>query len=240
MAIIVLLIGLLVPALRGARNASRRAACASNIRQIYIANLAYSGDAAGRFAPGAARFDRNLDRWFGTRASVRDVFEPCGGPLSAYLGPEGAVRKCPAFFPGSPISGLDFEAGSGGYGYNNAYVGVQEDRNDQAGVRLSSIRQPEATVMFADTALAMSVPTLRVIEYSFAEAPVQRDSEYPLDPSIHFRHAGQANIGWADGHVAPQRLAVTRGNIYGVTESQMRDLGIGWFGPANNRFFDLK
>jgi len=231
---------LLVPALRVARDAARSAACASSLRQLHLANLAYSGDAAGGFAPGAARFDRNLDRWFGTRPSVREPFEPRGGPLSPHLGPEGAVRQCPSFKPGPVVPGLDFEAGCGGYGYNNAYVGVSESGDDAIGVRLSSIRQPEATVMFADTALAMSVPSLRIIEYSFAEAPLQRDSPYPLDPSIHFRHAGLANIAWADGHVARERLSQTRGNIYGVNETQMRDLQIGWFGPANNRFFDLQ
>lgn len=239
MSIIALLIGLLIPALRGARNASRSAACATNIRQVYLANLAYSSDDLGCFAPGAARFDRNLDRWFGTRPTVRDPFEPRGGPLSLYLGPEGAVRQCPTFKPETP-SALDFEAGCGGYGYNNAYIGVREDRRDEAGVRLSSIRQPEATVMFTDSALAMSAPTLRLIEYSFVEPPLQRDSEYPLDPSMHFRHSGRANIGWADGHAGGETLSFTRGNIYGVTESQMRDLGIGWFGSTGNRLFDLE
>ncbi len=240
MAIIALLIGLLMPALRVARDAARSAACASNLRQLHVANLAYSNETSGSFAPGAARFDRNLDRWFGRRRTVRDPFEPVGGPLSQHLGPGGAVRQCPSFQPGPLVPGVDFEAGCGGYGYNNAYVGVSESGDDAVGVRLSSVRQPEATVMFTDAALAMPAPTLRVIEYSFAEPPLQRDTEYPLDPSIHFRHAGQASVGWADGHVARERLSRTRSNIYGVSEAQMRDLQIGWFGPANNRFFDLQ
>jgi len=240
MAIMALLVGLLVPALRSARAASQRSACASNLRQVHLANVAYSTANDGRLAPGASEFHRNLSRWFGTRRDVREVFEPRGGPLSVYLGPEGAVRQCPSFMPGPRVNGLDFEAGCGGYGYNNAYLGVREDRRDSVGVRLSSIARPGETVMFTDAALAMPAPSLRLIEYSFAEPPMQRDSNYPLDPSLHFRHGGEASTAWADGHVSRQRLAFTRGNIYGVSESQMRNLRIGWFGPATNRFFDLR
>lgn len=240
MGVVALLVGLLVPALRGARNASRSAACASNLRQLILANLAYANENAGRFAPGAARFERNLDRWFGTRLNSRDAFEPQNGPLSPHLGPQGAVRQCPSFVPGPRNEQTDFEAGCGGYGYNNAYIGVSDD-SDQVGVQCSAIARPDETVLFADTALAMPVPTLRLIEYSFAEPPLQRDSPYPLDPSIQFRHAGAANIGWADGHVTHREFSFTRGNIYGITESQMRDLHIGWFGAtADNRLFDLR
>lgn len=240
MAIVSLLVSLLVPALRSARAAAQRSACASNLRQLHLANAAYSTGNDGRFAPGAARFDRNLERWFGSRRDAREPFEPRGGPLSPHLGPEGAVRQCPAFKPGPRVPQLDFEAGCGGYGYNNAYLGVREDGRDIVGVRLSLIAQPAETVMFSDAALAMPAPSLRLIEYSFAEPPRQRDSNYPLDPSIHFRHGGGASIAWADGHLSRERLAFTRGSIYGVSESQMRDLAIGWFGSTDNRLFDLR
>lgn len=235
-----LLLGLLVPALCSAREASRSAACASNLRQLQLANAAYANDHAGALAPGAARFARNLDRWFGTRQSTREPFEPRGGPLSPFLGPDGAVRRCPSFRPGPVVPGLDFEAGCGGYGYNSSFLGVNDDGSDEVGVRLSSIRMPTETVMFTDAAFALPSPTLRLIEYSFAESPLQRGSAYPLDPSIHFRHARSAGVGWADGHVSRTSLEFTRANIFGVTESHMRDLGLGWFGPASNRYFDLQ
>lgn len=239
MSVTAVLIGLLVPALRGARDASRRAGCASNLRQLALADLAYANESAGSLAPGAARFDRNLDRWFGVRLSTREPFEPRGGPLSPLLGPEGAVRQCPAFKPGARES-TDFEAGCGGYGYNNAYLGVEESGKDEVGVRAAAIGRPDETVMFADAAMAMPVPTLRLIEYSFAEPPLARGTGAPLDASIHFRHAATANVAWADAHVASRELSFTRATIFGVTESQMRELHLGWFGPATNRYFDLR
>lgn len=239
MAIAALLMSLLLPALRSARLAAQRSACASNLRQLHLANAAYATANDGRFAPGAARFDRNLERWFGSRREASEPFEPRGGPLSPYLGPEGAVRRCPSFRPGPRLPGIDFEAGCGGYGYNNAYLGVREDGRDDTGVRLSSIARPAETVMFADAALAMPVPALRLIEYSFAEPPRQRGSSHALDPSIHFRHGSEAAVAWADGHVGRERLTFTRGNIYGVSEAQMREQRIGWFGPEHNRYFDL-
>lgn len=93
MGVVALLVGLLVPALRGARDASRSAACASNLRQLVLANLAYSNENAGRLVPeyGASFLSVSPD---GTRFVVGDgnfggahVFEAAlsdlnGGPIS--------------------------------------------------------------------------------------------------------------------------------------------------------------
>ena len=91
--------------------------------------------------------------------------------------------------------------------------------------------------MFTDAAFAPE----NLIEYSFAEPPCQRDNPgFQLDPSIHFRHARRANVAWVDGHVDHRQIEHTRGSIYGGTHEQMDFVGIGWFGPTDNTFFDLK
>jgi len=241
-AIISLLIGLLIPALHSARSRAQQIACASNLRQLSLADLIFADDHNARLAPGAANFLENLDRWHGHRESVREAFQPKGGPLSQYLGPDGAVRKCPSFDPDTSQIGDDFEAGSGGYGYNNAYLGIDERKHDTRGAHLADITLPDQTVAFTDAAFAQSFPFLRIIEYSFAEPPLQRDNNsYQLDPSIHFRHQNNANIAWADGHVDLQPFTQTHGNIYGVSNEQMRSLGIGWFDDDDdNRLFDLE
>lgn len=54
-AIIGILVGLTIPAVQAAREASRRATCASNLRQIGIA-LQHYESATGAFPPGASQF----------------------------------------------------------------------------------------------------------------------------------------------------------------------------------------
>jgi len=241
-SIVAILIGLLIPSLRLARAQAQRAQCGSNLRQLGLANIAYGNEHDGRFAPGASRFLENLDRWHGHRDSVYERFVPKGGALSPFLGPNGAVRECPTFEPDRSQAGDDFEAGSGGYGYNNAFLGVDERGGDRRGVKIADIARPIDTVMFADAAFAASFPSFRLIEYSFAGGVFQRGSNETkhLDASLHFRHGGEVNVEWADGHVRGRAFGFTRGNVYGVSEDAMRAAGIGWFGPESNEFFDLK
>ncbi len=245
-SILALFLGLLLPALQSARRRAWRVQCGSNIRQIALANIAHSSGREGRFIAGAAEFLENLRRWHGERDSVQERFDSSRGPLAEYLGPSGVVRECPELVVDHSEAGADFEAGAGGYGYNNAFVGVDERRRDLRGALLADVGSPFATVMFGDAAFGQDYPRLRVIEYSFVEPVYQRGSDegFELDPSMHFRHGGGAEVGaantaWVDGHVSVEGFAFTRKNIYGVSEVEMRALSIGWFGPVSNQFFDL-
>jgi len=239
-SIITLLITLLIPALHRAKSTSQRAVCASNLRQITLANLTYANNHRSHLAPGASDFLQNLNRWFGTRRSIYEPFEPKNGPLSPYLDKTGTIRRCPTFKPDNETPGTAFEAGCGGYGYSNTYLGVTRDERDTAGINLSAINIPTQTIMFTDTAFAQSYPNPHLIEYSFTEPPYQRNNpEQPLDPSIHFRHNGSATIAWSDAHIDSRPLKFTKGNIFGLTEKQMKVLNLGWPGPQNNHWFDL-
>jgi len=96
-------------------------------------------------------------------------------------------------------------------------------------------------LMFADT--AMSNRQSYLIEYSFAEPPFYVHKGRPmtsfyLSPSIHFRHRGRANVGWADGHADSHQMAkFDKSNVYGVDSADMK---LGWFEPVDNTLFDLK
>ena len=49
-----------------------------------------------------------------------------------------------------------------------------------------------------------------------------------LDPSVHFRHSGCANVAWCDGHVTAEApTKVGTGNSYG---GDAHKWAIGWFG----------
>jgi prepilin-type N-terminal cleavage/methylation domain-containing protein/prepilin-type processing-associated H-X9-DG protein len=78
--IIAILIGILLPSLAGARMAGRRAACASNLRQIGVALTLYSNDHKGR-CPETTHGGAEDRSWVFT--------------LAKYLGNVDAVRTCP-------------------------------------------------------------------------------------------------------------------------------------------------
>jgi prepilin-type processing-associated H-X9-DG protein len=53
-----------------------------------------------------------------------------------------------------------------------------------------------------------------------------------LSPSVHFRHAGLAHIGWCDGSVTAEPPSQLGGiNPYGGNAEQYL---IGWVGPSEN------
>ena len=221
-AVLAILIGLLLPALAGAKDAARASVCASNVRQILIAADSYATDRADRLPPGAPDAIANLVRWHGSRSIASQAFAPEGGTLSDYLGSgesAGAsrrVRACPAF--GAVSDSLaqagfagGFERSAGGYGYNNAFCGTDRslagtDPNsarevwaiatDALGSPRARFQSPTSTIVFTDAALAdgNSVSGAGgLIEYSFAEARFWPDQPTQrADPSIHFRHGTKA------------------------------------------------
>ncbi|MBA4039518.1 MAG: hypothetical protein C0468_04225 [Planctomyces sp.] len=202
-AVIGVLIGLLAPALAGARESGRRAVCMSNVRQLVLAAEAYANDHRGRYAAGAPDFAANRDRWHGSRAQVSQPFRAGTGTLSAYFEVVGdaaggsaqgvrGVRACPTFAPLAEELwrlGVGFERSAGGYGYNNAFVGTQRARagsdgrpswrvvSDRVGAWRHTFKDPSRTIGFADAALSAR-PTANaegLIEYSFVEPRLRPD-----------------------------------------------------------------
>jgi prepilin-type N-terminal cleavage/methylation domain-containing protein/prepilin-type processing-associated H-X9-DG protein len=257
-AIIAVLIAILQPSLSGARQQAQLIICASNIRQLDLANPLYAGDNNTFSVIAAADIFNDLGdgegghfRWHGTRDAAGQPFDPARGPLAPYLGPGGQVKSCPTFNPlAGASSGNNFEQGCGGYGYNELYVGGRDDlygfcpQAAATSAPLASIASPTATVMFTDAGMAQPAgPKAVVTEYSFCEAPFLQEapglpSTDPAWPSIHFRHHGRANVAWADGHVTVETLAFSN-ESYGLTPVQVQAAGVGWFGPHANTMFQI-
>ncbi|MFP4500201.1 MAG: prepilin-type N-terminal cleavage/methylation domain-containing protein [Candidatus Hydrogenedentota bacterium] len=260
--IIGVLAALLLPALSRARSQARSTQCVSNLRQLYLANTMYAAEHDGHYVPAAADLNDFLlpgadaehfggcQRWHGERETpnLSSAFDPRKGPLFEYL-PDGRVNECPAFFEAREhgAGGNVFEGGTGGYGYNMAYVGSQlsiiEDpvQAMRKGMRDVAIKNPGQTIMFADAALPQDG---YIIEYGFVEPPKAVSHDHPrgipgdsfLSPSIHFRHYGRANVLWCDGHISSERWEwAPEKNVYGARNANWN---VGWFGPRNNRYFD--
>lgn len=254
-SVIALLMAMLMPALGAARSSSRALACKSNLRQLLLASTGYAAENDGFYIPAASDLWDNagLHRWHGRRDTRDDPFDPLKGPLAGYLA-DGGVKECPAkvdFVKGQDWK-ANFEQGCGGYGYNMTYIGsrlwqggvgsIQAWKDSYARTtRMTEVATPGETLMFTDTAMTNARRTL--IEYSFAEPPFAVVGGRPatgfyLSPSVHFRHRDRANVGWADGHIDPRRLAKSDGeNVYGVHSADMK---LGWFEPINNTLFDLE
>ncbi|NCC51924.1 MAG: prepilin-type N-terminal cleavage/methylation domain-containing protein [Spartobacteria bacterium] len=248
--IVVVLITLLTLTLssvaRRTLESSRQSRCASNLRQIQLANITYE-NTHGYFAPAAADiFSSNLRRWHGRRTGSHHPFDGEKGPLAPYMGAEGAIRACPTFvnYVRHNADANTFEASCGGYGYNDRGVGSQAYLSgyNRASVRHGmpgdKIKDPSHTVAFADTAFPQPYSNPRyLIEYSFAEAyhflsgSPPRESGAHSTPSIHFRHNEKANVVWVDGHVSAEELTTSAGAL---SESHQ----LGWFGGPDNQLFD--
>ncbi|MFQ6047967.1 MAG: prepilin-type N-terminal cleavage/methylation domain-containing protein [Phycisphaerae bacterium] len=261
--LISLLLAILLPALARARRQARQAVCASNLRQLAIANAGYTTENNDFLVPAASDIDAvggGRHRWHGVRDSNglnpadphASRFDPLKGPLAAYLA-DGKVKQCPQFRPESlPHDPAPFELGTGGYGYNNRGVGSRTylpglsfHQQVVLAMKSTQLRRPGQTVMFTDAALPRAQPHQHLIEYSFAEAPLwvfdTGHGPQPIpglfaDPSIHFRHDHRTNTAWCDGHVSAETLSFTRPvNIYG---GDNRRFEVGWFGPQDNSLFD--
>jgi prepilin-type processing-associated H-X9-DG protein len=252
------LMAITMPAMTKAKLQARAIVCRSNLRQLVLANIGYAGDNDGFCVPAADDYWNSdglgwglggYHRWHGTRDSNDTPFDPSKGPLAGYFG-DGKVKECPqrVEFTKDLLMTINFESGCGGYGYNMAYIGSRlsfpgfskNNRYAQT-ARISEIKNPDMTLMFADTVFYQNNQYL--IEYSFAEQPYTVTGGRVwvgvyTTPSIHFRHNGLANVGWMDGHIEPKKMA--KPILSDTYTAEMANMNIGWFEPVDNSLFDLK
>lgn len=229
------LAALILPVLDRARVTGQGTVSASNLKQLAAANHAYAADHDGSYCPAQDQY--NLVRWHGARTSTATAFDPTKGSLAPYLGANGRVKICPLFH--DIITGSQsFEDGSGGYGYNAAYIGGTPAAMFQPS-RVSQTPRPARTVMFTTSAYASGSG---VQEYPFCEPPYWPRSNGTLtasrpSPTVHFRFRGQALVAWCDGHVSAETMEA-RDEGYNPNGGNATAQRLGWFGPdAGNGYW---
>ncbi len=237
--VIALLVSILLPSLDRAGQIAKMTTCKTNLAMLQKANEMYQTDNEGFYAPGAAgATTSNLNRWYGTRETTSSSFSSNDGPLSKLL-PGKKARECGSF---EGVDKTGFEAGCGGYGYNNNFVGQQRSKpnyakiSDLVGNRVVEFAHPTATVAFTDTAFVNG----GVIEYSFCESPKWPDYPVAPRPSIHFRHLDKTNVAWLDGHCSDEKLTFSNNTMAGYYQGSPIDFQVGWFGPNSNELFDCE
>jgi len=214
---------------RVARLRANQTVSTVNLSQLATANLLYAADHL-TYCP-ADLDGRNLIRWHGRRTSIGGKFAPEQGLLAEYLGLSKRVGICPELQRLMTASAFN-ESGSGGYGYNDTFIGnVPSEANKPN--RPASVRNPSRTLMFATTALAVAGG---LQEYPSAAPPFWVDSNWKtrgkLQPSVHFRFNGKALVAWCDGHVTEEICSDTSStNFYGGSNASAQ---IGFCGPSEN------
>jgi prepilin-type N-terminal cleavage/methylation domain-containing protein len=236
-AILGILVALAIPALAKTIENAQSVQSTSNLRQLVTANMAYAAE-NGSYCPADNK--ANTMRWCAKKVGA--TWDPTQGYLSGYLGKSRRVTMCPLFkdmLKGSQ----SFEEGTGGYGYNDSYIGGRPDLSGPAAytpaperirisARITEIQRAN-TVMFTTAALASGNS---VIEYPFSHPPNWPDGSARPTPSVHFRFNGKALVGWCDGRVTAESCDPREvgWNPYGGDADAQK---LGWFGPDEDNGF---
>ena len=216
MAIILVLVAVAVPAVRGAYKTSSLAVSANNIRQLAAGGAAYLADNNHHFWPyrRSATVDgaQGTMWWFGFETS-RSMTLPEGertidmslGPLGPYL--PRMMAPDPSFsFTGKPFK-PKYRHGYIGIGYNvelagtNGWVvGTGTPR------RYWDLANPSRTVVFATAAQVNTFQAPASARNPMVEEFYGFDSDRAKIPSVHFRHNNHAMVAYASGEAGLVRL----------------------------------
>ena len=190
-AIIAILAAILFPVFSQAREAARKASCQSNLKQIGTAMQMYTQDADETLpnsgSSGSGDVVRLLEPYtkqaFGQgiwRCSSHSLFSTANGWTSSY-GYNWQYLL---------VSGPDYPH-DGWNGFGNS------------GVSLAFLSRPADTLQFVDH----TAPQGNVNLWSFVSRPGDLNNIDGFGRP-HFRHHGQANVLYCDGHVKSARPAI--------------------------------
>lgn len=178
-AIIAVLMSVLMPALRFAREQGQRAVCLNNLKQMALAWTLYADDYDGKLV-NANTHDR--DAWVQwERSYTEDTKEEAivNGALYSYC-PEKRLYKCPSGIRGEVVTYSIIDAMNGHLAIPNATPDPVKNRND--------IRNASSRVVFLDEGeLTPSSWTIYYFQELWWDAPT-------------VRHSGGTCWGFADGH----------------------------------------
>src|SRR5436190_5649771 len=208
-AIIAILAALLLPVLRGSKDAAKRIQCASGLRQLGLAAQMYFDEHDGEtFSYRIPQADTATGQgfWFGWLENGSEgerVFDARQGPLYEYVNGLG-VEICPSLNYASGHFKLKAKGAAFGFGYNLHLAST----NDRPPININRVRNPSETVLFADSAQINDFqppasPDQPMLEEFYYVDAVEGSISYP---NAHFRHQERANVVLLDGHVERERM----------------------------------
>jgi len=169
--IIVVLSAMLIPVVKSSLRKSQSAVCAGNLRQVWMACLSYSTDTG--YLPFVGDTSTGANRW---QPTVLD-----GGYLT-----DARVTMCPSLLrPGDKLSVIAIPPNNQGYGMLLT----------ASPVRVALIQTPSSFAYMGDSVnMAGYGPPQQICWLT-------SNNGGSADNIVDRRHAGYANILFADGHV---------------------------------------
>jgi prepilin-type N-terminal cleavage/methylation domain-containing protein/prepilin-type processing-associated H-X9-DG protein len=202
--IIAVLISILLPVLSKVREQARTVVCASNMRQIMQATLTYCNDNHGWMPnPDWYTGSDQLTRfpYFAIQLQTPGWYDYERGALWPYVAADAQSRQrvflCPSDGP-ERLGGL-FGAPNPGRPRNFSYnfsgdVSYPRSLRGQYGIKVTQIRSSSHKIILLEMAYP-SFPVGQVVEVN----PSDQGRQIIFD--LTSRHQGEANEGFADGHV---------------------------------------
>ena len=201
-AVVALLAGMLIPTLSKAREAAQRTQCLNQLHQLFLASQLYWDDHEGRtFRYRQGAVGDGVLYWFGwlqNGAEGMRTFDGAQGALGPYL--KGSpVQLCPAFASRGAHVKLKASTLSYGYGMN-----LHLSPAPAASLKIDSITEPARIVWLADAA------QINTFQQPASESDPRLEEFYYVnatETTAHFRHRGQAEAVFVDGHASAQQAA---------------------------------
>lgn len=204
-AIIAILAGMLLPALKGAKDMAHKSKCISNLKQLGLADLMYLNDTGYHAAYWLYDFAASSSSAFGYNEHCLNEYLP--DVKNHYTGfgtikADGTVSNfaCPAYTPFNPA--VDQRT----IGINTASFGPSDGYTNRATTRAttfsqwlkgSRISKPESVAQFGDSESGGLNGDCRIIT-GVTSGGMGIDYRHGRGSSIY---TGIANIAFLDGHV---------------------------------------
>lgn len=206
MAIIIIVIGLLMPAFAGVQSTARSTTCRNNLRQMALAAIQYTH--AHQYFPPAVRSEQRdgtlaVISWdYTTSFDGKTILGP--GALWQDDTPLEAIHRCP-LYEGPKEGGRP----ATGYNYNTTYLGgegplmVPGWKHFRGGERYSGVSRSATCAIFGCGGRCGGDDAPAANRYMRAPGATVEDLYTVYSGGQAYRHRRSTNVVYVDGHIAP-------------------------------------
>ncbi len=219
-AVMGLLLSLLLPALRRARQQAQSVCCLSNLRQMTVAAANYAHVNGHRYPLAYYTIKVNQIRYYYAwdfTTSKDWGASPAAETVEPGLLWQGntieRIQQCPSFrgdhnWLADPYTG---------YNYNTSYIGINETVSPINSAKITEVRSPAKTALFGDGQYSGGAN-----KYMRAPFSNPRDASFS-DPgraagTQGYRHLSKTNVAFCDGHSESWKLLFTNTDPLGQAQ----------------------